>query len=97
EHFAMFRPGKVGDPTRAIESETLSYAFIGFRWIAGAVLLVPVMEELFWRDYLWRQIIAPSNFKLAAVGEWSWTAFIGVALAFATVHGNWWPTAIVWG
>lgn len=97
EHFAMFRPGKVVDPTRAFESETLSYAFIGFRWIAGAVLLVPVMEELFWRDYLWRQIIAPSNFKLAAVGEWSWTAFIGVALAFATVHGNWWPTAIVWG
>jgi CAAX prenyl protease-like protein len=99
EHFAMFRPDpdKVVDPTQMFASPTLSYAFIGFRWIAGAVLLVPVMEELFWRDYLWRQIIAPANFKLAAVGEWSWVAFIGVSLAFATVHGNWWPTAIVWG
>jgi CAAX prenyl protease-like protein len=99
EHFARFRPDmdSVVDPTKMFASTTLSYAFIGFRWIVGAVILVPVMEELFWRDYLWRQIIAPANFKLAAVGEWSLPAFVVVALAFATVHGNWWPTAIVWG
>jgi membrane protease YdiL (CAAX protease family) len=28
---------------------------------AGAVLVVPVMEELFWRDYLWRRIVAPTT------------------------------------
>jgi CAAX prenyl protease-like protein len=100
EHFAMFRPDPAKppfDPTQAFSSETLSYAFIGFRWIAGAVLLVPVMEELFWRDFLWRQILAPANFKLAEVGEKSWVALLVVSGAFATVHGNWWPTAIVWG
>jgi CAAX prenyl protease-like protein len=58
---------------------------------------VPVMEELFWRDFLWRTIIAPADFKLAQVGEKSWSAFLIVAIAFATVHGNWWLTAIVWG
>ena len=99
-HVAWFAPDPANppfDPTTAIASPTLAAAFIGFRWIAGAVLVVPVMEELFWRDYLWRQIIAPSDFKLATVGEWSLKAFVIVALAFATVHGNWWPTAIVWG
>ncbi len=63
----------------------------------GAVLVVPVMEELFWRDYLWRQILAPSDFKLAEVGEFGWAPFLIVPLAFATVHGNWWLTAVVWG
>jgi len=51
---------------------------------------------LFWRDFLWRQILAPNDFKLAAVGEWSLSALLIVSVAFATVHGNWWLTAIVW-
>jgi len=58
--------------------------------------VVPVMEELFWRDFLWRTIIAPNDFKLAHVGEWDWKAFALVAGFFATVHGNWWLTSIVW-
>ena len=65
--------------------------------MAGAVLVVPVMEELFWRDYLWRRVVAPNDFKLAAVGEWDWKAYLVVSLAFAVVHGNWWATSIVWG
>jgi CAAX prenyl protease-like protein len=55
------------------------------------------MEELFWRDFLWRQILAPNDFKLAGVGEFGWAPFLGVSVAFAVVHGNWWLTAIAWG
>jgi len=72
------------------------WTFIVVR-IASATLVVPVMEELFWRDFVWRTVIAPNDFKLAAVGEWDWKAFVGVSLAFSIVHGNWWLTAIVWG
>jgi CAAX prenyl protease-like protein len=61
------------------------------------VLVVPVMEELFWRDFLWRSLLAPNDFKLAGVGEWDWKAYLIVSGAFALVHGNWWLTAIVWG
>jgi hypothetical protein len=71
------------------------WSFIGVR-IAGAVLVVPVMEELFWRDYLWRMILAPNDFKLAKVGEWGWMPFLIVSGVFSVVHGNWWLTAIVW-
>ena len=97
-HFEFFKPpapGDVFDPYRDIADPTLRLAFLGVR-VAGAVLLVPVMEELFWRDYLWRQILAPNDFKLASVGEWGWAPFLIVPAAFAFVHGNWWLTSVVW-
>jgi uncharacterized protein len=94
--FDVFDPsGEAFDPTKAFSSQAALYAFYAVR-LAGAVLVVPVMEELFWRDFLWRQILAPNDFKLAQVGEWSWTPFLGVSIAFAVVHGNWWLTSIVW-
>jgi len=99
QNFAFFAPpppDQVFDPLRDIASPELRWAFIAVR-VLGAVLLVPVMEELFWRDFLWRQILAPNDFKLAAVGEWGWAPFLGVSVAFAFVHGNWWLTSIVWG
>ena len=99
EHIEHFRPDPASppfDPFAAIASPQMAWAFAMFRWIAGAVIVVPVMEELFWRDFLWRQVLAPSNFKLAAVGERSLPALLVVSIAFSTVHGNWWPTAIVW-
>jgi CAAX prenyl protease-like protein len=98
QHFEFFRPSdpdKVFNPLRDIASPQLRWAFIGVR-LAGAVLVVPVMEELFWRDFLWRQVIAPNDFKLAEVGEWDWKAFLAVSALFAVVHGNWWLTSIVW-
>jgi CAAX prenyl protease-like protein len=73
-----------------------AWLFIAVRW-AGASLVVPVMEELFWRDFLWRTLLAPNDFKLAAIGEWNVAVFLGVAVAFgAGVHIEW-MTAIVWG
>jgi uncharacterized protein len=95
-HFDFFKPSPDPfDPTKAFGSRSIMWSFISVR-IAGAVLVVPVMEELFWRDYLWRTILAPNDFKLARVGEWGWAPFLIVSGVFATVHGNWWLTAIVW-
>jgi CAAX prenyl protease-like protein len=96
QHFEMFRP-KPGafNPFTAFDSRTTAIGFIIIR-IASAVLVVPFMEELFWRDFLWRQILAPNDFKLASVGEWGLAPLLIVSGVFATVHGNWWPTAIVW-
>lgn len=87
--------GEVFDPTKHFQNAGLMWTFIVIRW-AGASLVVPFMEELFWRDYLWRSLLAPSDFKLAEVGERSWMAVVVVSLAFATVHIQW-ATAIVWG
>ena len=96
-HFAFFSPATDAfDPLEYFHNYNALLCFIGYRML-GAVLVVPFMEELFWRDYLWRQLLAPNDFKLASIGEWSPLALLIVSGAFATVHGNWWLTAIVWG
>ena len=71
------------------------WSFVAIR-IFGAAIVVPFMEELFWRDYLWRTILAPNDFKLAKSANGAGRPFLVVSGAFATVHGNWWLTAIVW-
>jgi CAAX prenyl protease-like protein len=97
KHVSFFHPSADAfNPITHFPDPTRRIAFIAVRMI-GAVVVVPVMEELFWRDYLWRQIIAPNDFKLAKVGEWSLAPFLIVAGIFSTVHGNWWLTAIAWG
>ena len=83
------------DPTSHFQSAGAMWGFIAIR-LVGAVLVVPVMEELFWRDFAWRTILAPNDFKLAQVGEWHWQPFVIVPIIFAFVHGNWWATSIVW-
>src|SRR2546425_10523346 len=97
-HVAFFRPkpDAAFNPFKFFSghSPAVLWGFIAIR-IIGAVLVVPVMEELFWRDFLWRQIAAPNDFKMAKVGEWDPVAFFTVAVLFATVHGNSWLTAIL--
>jgi CAAX prenyl protease-like protein len=96
QHFTFFRPAEgFFNPDEFFKNQNTRWAFEAVRLI-GAVIVVPFMEELFWRDFCWRSIIAPNDFKLAAVGEWDWKAFVIVPIIFAVVHGNWWLTAIVW-
>jgi CAAX prenyl protease-like protein len=54
------------------------------------------MEELFWRDYLWRTVIAPADFRLARIGEFDPWALVVVSALFASVHVQW-ITALLWG
>jgi CAAX prenyl protease-like protein len=83
------------NPYEHFSSPAMMWSFIIVRW-AGASLLVPVMEELFWRDFLWRNIASPNDFKLVQVGEYDPSAFWLVPIFFSMVHVQW-LTAIVWG
>ncbi len=83
------------DASTAFASAWQQWAFIIIRW-AGAALVVPFMEELFWRDFLWRTLAAPNDFCLAKVGEWDPKAFFVVLIFFTSVHPQW-ITAVVWG
>jgi len=53
--------------------------------IAGAVLVVPLMEELFWRSFLLRYII-DADFKSVKIGQFSWPSFIFTLLLFGLEH-----------
>jgi CAAX prenyl protease-like protein len=95
-HFPFFKPADGAfNPDLFFADSGARWGFIAVR-LLGASLVVPFMEELFWRDFAWRSIIAPNDFKLAGVGDWDPKAFLVVPLIFAVVHGNWWATAIVW-
>jgi uncharacterized protein len=53
--------------------------------VAGAVLVVPIMEELFWRSFLLRYIIDP-NFESIPLGRFSWLSFLSTTLLFGLEH-----------
>jgi len=82
-------------PYEYFHSPLTLWGFIAIRWL-GPTLVVPVMEELFWRDYLWRSIASPNDYRLQALGEYDPAAFWITVAAFASVHPQW-LTAAVWG
>jgi CAAX prenyl protease-like protein len=62
---------------------------IGIRLI-GAVLVVPVMEELFWRSFALRFLIE-SRFTSIPLGTFNWFSFIAISIAFGFEHHRWLP------
>jgi CAAX prenyl protease-like protein len=53
--------------------------------IAGAVLVVPLMEELFWRSFLIRYII-DKNFDTVRMGTFTWVSFLLTVVLFGLEH-----------
>jgi CAAX prenyl protease-like protein len=81
--FATF--GKVTgfDPT-LVESGLIRNLLILIR-IAGAAILVPIMEELFWRSFMLRYIIS-SDFVAVRIGTYSLFSFLVCAVLFGLEH-----------
>lgn len=51
----------------------------------GAIVVVPVMEELFWRSYLIRYI-ENSDFEKVQIGHFSWASFVVTIVLFGFEH-----------
>jgi len=78
------------------EDSLSRYLAIAVR-IAGASLVVPVMEELLWRSFLMRYLI-DADFLSVKIGEYSHVSFWGTVLAFTLVHAQWeWPATVLVG
>jgi len=56
--------------------------------LAGASLVVPVMEELFWRSFALRFAI-DTDFKSVSLGQFSWFSFIFISALFGLEHHRW--------
>ncbi len=63
------------------------YFIIAFRLIAST-LVVPLMEELFWRSFALRFAIQ-SDFKSVPLGQFSWFSFIFISVLFGFEHHRW--------
>lgn len=56
--------------------------------IFGASIVVPVMEELFWRSFLIRYLIS-SKFESVALGTFSVFSFVATIVMFGLEHDLW--------
>jgi CAAX prenyl protease-like protein len=61
-----------------------------------AVIVVPMVEELFWRGWLMRWMIA-QDFQRVPLGAYSAVSFWTVALLFASEHGAYWDVGLAAG
>jgi uncharacterized protein len=61
-----------------------------------AAVLVPILEELFWRAWLPRWLIDP-DFRRVPLGTYTRFAFLATALLFAVEHGSYWDVGLAAG
>ena len=62
-------------------------AWLIFR-VVGSVIMVPLAEELAFRGYLTRRLIA-ADFQSIAPGQMTWWSFLMSSLFFGALHGRW--------
>ena len=92
----LFQNPLTGSATSSIDPALKSNtAFIAMR-ITGSALLVPIIEELFWRAWLMRVFI-DTNFSKIPLGAYSAQSFWLVALLFASEHGPYWEVGLLAG
>lgn len=68
-------------------SPWISGGLIFFR-LLGAVVVVPIMEELFWRSFALRWLI-DEEFTRVAIGKFTWFSCVVVVLGFGFEHHRW--------
>ncbi|MDO8414389.1 MAG: CAAX prenyl protease-related protein [Gallionellaceae bacterium] len=69
------------------QNNAISPALALMRW-SGAALVIPVMEELFWRSFVLRWL-SQANFLALDPAQVSWRAFVLTAVLFAVQHHLW--------
>ncbi len=62
-------------------------AWLFFR-IFGGVITVPIAEELAFRGYLMRKMIA-DDFRQVPIGSFTWLSFLGSSILFGAMHSEW--------
>ena len=72
-------------PTKGVGfNPGLRYGLIFFR-LAGAVLVVPLMEELFWRSFILRYLV-DNDFMKIRIGHFTWFSCLVSAILFGLEH-----------
>ena len=87
QQFLNFAPRTIGfDPEILGNNPALYWFTISFRFFR-LVIVVPVMEEIFWRSFLLRFVI-DEHFERVSFGKFTWPSFAIVALAFTFSHSR---------
>ncbi len=65
----------------------LAWAFVIVR-VLGSSLVVPPLEEVFYRSFLYRYLVKP-DFESVGLGRFHWTAFVATSAVFGFTHREW--------
>lgn len=95
-HFWLFENSLFGHVGSSVPPDLK--ASLSFRIVrsAGCTLLVPVIEELFWRGWMMRWLI-DFHFTKVKLGAYTPAAFWIVAAIFASEHGPFWEVGLAAG
>jgi CAAX prenyl protease-like protein len=92
----MFTNSIFGQARSSLTQEALRDPVALLLRTARAAVLVPVVEELFWRGWMMRWIQNP-DFERVALGAWQPRAFWITAALFALEHGSYWDVGLLAG
>jgi uncharacterized protein len=95
-HFWLFDNSIVGHPASGLSSIAQAQPAVLFFRAVRATLIVPIVEELFWRAWLMRWLVSP-KFEEVPLGTWSAQSFWVVAVMFASEHGSYWDVGLAAG
>jgi len=92
----LFTNSIMGEVRVSLSAEQLSSPFLlVFRTISAA-LLVPIVEELFWRAWMLRWLVK-NDFETLPIGSADRQSFLIVAVLFAVEHGPYWEVGLITG
>jgi CAAX prenyl protease-like protein len=84
--YPLLDPRPAFDPYREL-TRSQAYAWIAFR-LVGAAVVVPIVEEFFWRGFLIRWLVHP-EFRSVRMGTFTWYSFAATSVLFAVEHDRW--------
>jgi len=95
-HHWLFENAVTGAAVSSLpQGQRGSWGFILIR-VLGSTLLVPVLEELFWRGWMMRWLINV-DFRKVPLGAYTPASFWLVAVLFASEHGPYWEVGLITG
>jgi hypothetical protein len=94
--FWLFRNPITGIARTSLPAHLKSNAFFILVRVLESAILVPVIEELFWRGWLMRWTVR-TDFESVPMGHYTALSFWVVALLFASEHGPYWEVGLIAG
>jgi CAAX prenyl protease-like protein len=97
QQFLGFEPRLAGfDPDLFAAQPSLYWGTVAFRFLR-LVVVVPLLEEVFWRGFFLRYLIN-ERFTMVTIGTFSWLSFLVVTIVFGFAHSRAdWVAALICG
>jgi len=96
QQFFNFPPRNLGFDPSVLSNNSAYWLSVTFRFFR-LVVVVPVMEEIFWRAFMLRFLI-DEHFEQVPFGKFSWLSFAIVTVAFTFSHSRLdWLAAFICG